>query len=343
MNKETLKMKALMSLGKLSIVQIDGKTATMAINSEWDLKIDTSFPPELWEAYTRKQKKSFDWTKSPDVPPFVRGVIEELRDIYNDACISLAMSEEEDKTEIEEDSGNETENLEAHNPEKEDEPTQKTIHSAKEKKNLPARKSAIPTTKIPSSVSSIPSDMRSKQISDLSLDTIKQYICPKATDQEAYFFLQLCKARNLNPFLNEAYLIKYDANTPAQMVVGKEAFIRRAEKSPHIDGFTAGVIVRNTEGTIERREGTFVIPGEQTLGGWAEVYLRVQLSNALPYTRPLTRAAEQVHLLFQRSLYRHNQQTRIFHLVLSQAFLQFRMVMRYAYFSKGLLYIDSFY
>lgn len=45
--------------------------------------------------------------------------------------------------------------------------------------------------------------------SDLSVSTIKKYINDKATDEEAYVFLQLCKARGLNPFLKEAYLIKF--------------------------------------------------------------------------------------------------------------------------------------
>ena len=38
---------------------------------------------------------------------------------------------------------------------------------------------------------------------ELTMDIIKQYICPLATEQECYMFLQLCKAQGLNPFLRE--------------------------------------------------------------------------------------------------------------------------------------------
>lgn len=42
-------------------------------------------------------------------------------------------------------------------------------------------------------------------------------------------FINLCKYAGLNPWLKEAYCIKY-GNEPATMVVGKEAFMKRAEK-----------------------------------------------------------------------------------------------------------------
>lgn len=104
----------------------------------------------------------------------------------------------------------------------------------------------------------------------LTLEEIKKYICPKATDQEAYMFLQLCKAQNLNPFLREAYLIKY-GDEKATMVTGKETFTKRADRLSQYDGFKAGVIVQSGE-AINYREGSFVIKGEILLGGWAEVF-----------------------------------------------------------------------
>ena len=113
--------------------------------------------------------------------------------------------------------------------------------------------------------------------SDLSVFTIKKYICDKATDEEAYVFLQLCKARGLNPFLKEAYLIKYDHVSPATMVVGKDAFMKRAELHPEYDGFEAGIIVeyKDSSGFVivdENRVGTFLREEETLLGGWAKVY-----------------------------------------------------------------------
>lgn len=113
--------------------------------------------------------------------------------------------------------------------------------------------------------------------SDLSVQTIKKYINDKATDEEAYVFLQLCKARGLNPFLKEAYLIKYDHVSPATMVVGKDAFMKRAELHPEYDGFEAGIIVETEgkEGFViadNCRVGTFYYDNEILLGGWAKVY-----------------------------------------------------------------------
>ena len=108
-------------------------------------------------------------------------------------------------------------------------------------------------------------------ISDLTTGIIQQYICPGATDQEAYMFLKLCQARGLNPFTKEAYLIKY-GSAPATQVVGKDAFLRKAEEHSQYNGFEAGIIVRDESGEIVRREGSFVLPDEEILGGWAKVY-----------------------------------------------------------------------
>lgn len=108
----------------------------------------------------------------------------------------------------------------------------------------------------------------------LTLEVIKTYICPEATEQEAYYFLQLCRAQNLNPFLREVYLIKYGSE-PATIVVGKETFTKRAARLPVYDGFRAGIIVRAADKMIYR-EGAFMAATEVLLGGWAEVYRKDQ-------------------------------------------------------------------
>ena len=115
---------------------------------------------------------------------------------------------------------------------------------------------------------SMPSDA---QVANLSIQDIITYLCPKATEQEAYLFLQLCKARDLNPFLKDAYLIKYSESNPATMVVGKDHFTKIAEKHPQFDGFEAGIILKDANG-LERREGTFYEDGEELVGGWAKVW-----------------------------------------------------------------------
>jgi phage recombination protein Bet len=104
----------------------------------------------------------------------------------------------------------------------------------------------------------------------LNEDIIKKYICPNATQQEIYMFLQLCKAQNLNPFLREAYLIKY-GTAPATQVIGKDTFLKRARSITAYRGFKAGVTVISNKSVVYR-EGGIIIPGEELIGGWAEVY-----------------------------------------------------------------------
>ena len=55
------------------------------------------------------------------------------------------------------------------------------------------------------------------------------------SDTEIVTFINICRYNSLNPFLNEAYLIKF-GNNPAQMIVSKEALMKRAEANPRYDG-----------------------------------------------------------------------------------------------------------
>jgi phage recombination protein Bet len=74
----------------------------------------------------------------------------------------------------------------------------------------------------------------------------------------------------LNPFLSEAYLIKF-GNTPAQMVVSKEALMKRAESRAEYDGFKAGLIIKRGNEIMDV-EGSFLLSTDVLLGGWAAVY-----------------------------------------------------------------------
>lgn len=110
----------------------------------------------------------------------------------------------------------------------------------------------------------------------LSPKMIKDYLVAgngQVTDQEVVMFLSLCKFQHLNPFLREAYLIKY-GNSPATVVVGKDVLLKRAMRSDKFGGLSAGVIVVNAANEIEEREGTFVLPDETLVGGWAKVIIK---------------------------------------------------------------------
>lgn len=121
-----------------------------------------------------------------------------------------------------------------------------------------------------------PFQPKAMQQVELNADIVKKFICPTATEQEIYFFLQLCKAQQLNPFLREVYLVKY-GTSPATIVTGKETFTKRASRIESYSGFKAGIIVLTSK-DLAYREGSFYMRDSESLvGGWAEVY-RVGLS-----------------------------------------------------------------
>ena len=94
------------------------------------------------------------------------------------------------------------------------------------------------------------------------------------TDSEIALYINLCRYRHLNPWMNECYLIKYSEKSPATMVVSKDAKLKRAKAAPEYAGHQAGVIVMLQNGELQQRPGALVLRGEQLVGGWAKVYVR---------------------------------------------------------------------
>lgn len=110
----------------------------------------------------------------------------------------------------------------------------------------------------------------------LTADTVKNYLVSgngNVTDQEVLMFIELCKAQHLNPFIREAYLIKF-GSSPANIVVGKDVFVKRAYRNPNYEGMRAGIVVATKDGDIKEREGSLKAPGEELIGGWCEVYVK---------------------------------------------------------------------
>ncbi|MBW9158897.1 phage recombination protein Bet [Clostridium tagluense] len=107
----------------------------------------------------------------------------------------------------------------------------------------------------------------------LTANIVKTFIArgnKTVTDKELVTFMNLCKYRKLNPFLNEAYLVKF--GDEAQMVVGKEALMRKAEESSRYKGHKAGIIVAREKEILEL-EGCFKLQTDVLVGGWAEIYV----------------------------------------------------------------------
>lgn len=111
---------------------------------------------------------------------------------------------------------------------------------------------------------------------ELSPQIVRDYLVSgdkeRVTMQELVMFINLCKFNGLNPWLREAYIVKY-GNEPATIVTGKEAFEKRADAHTDYDGCKAGIIVVHPD--YEEpvyRTGALVLPDEILIGGWAEVW-----------------------------------------------------------------------
>ena len=111
---------------------------------------------------------------------------------------------------------------------------------------------------------------------ELDLPFVKKYLvrgrAELTSDQELVFFMNTCKMQGLNPLVNgEVYLIKYSKDDPAQMVVGKDAYLRRAFEHPDYLYKQDGIVVLRGQEVIQK-EGCCLYPGEQLLGGWCRVF-----------------------------------------------------------------------
>lgn len=104
----------------------------------------------------------------------------------------------------------------------------------------------------------------------------------RASLQEAVFFLAYCAVQGLNPIQDEAYLIKYDVKEPAQIVLGKQGYLKLAQRSPEFIQARNGVIVKQN-GKLVHRDSLFYDKEKEVLvGGWAEVHRK---DKPLPYTK----------------------------------------------------------
>lgn len=110
----------------------------------------------------------------------------------------------------------------------------------------------------------------------LDMDFVKRYLvrgsAELVSDQEVVFFMNTCRQQRLNPTVQgEVYLIKYSKDDPAQMVVGKDAYLRRAFEHPDYICKNDGITVQRGD-LIIQKEGCCLYPGEKLIGGWCKVF-----------------------------------------------------------------------
>ena len=108
---------------------------------------------------------------------------------------------------------------------------------------------------------------------ELTKEMVKKYLVRgqgNVTEQEIIMFMGMCKANKLNPFNNDAYLIKF-GNQAATMIVSKDVFFKRAIDNPSYNGMKSGIIVVK-DGQITKREGHIKLKDEEIAGAWCEVF-----------------------------------------------------------------------
>jgi len=115
-----------------------------------------------------------------------------------------------------------------------------------------------------------------KKMEDLNFNEIRQYFCELATDKECMKFQQLCITYSLNPWVNDAYLVKYKPKygkpqQPAKTIVGKDVYLKRAMQCKDYAGHEVGIIIQRETDIIEI-QGTFMLESDKLLGGWSKVY-----------------------------------------------------------------------
>ena len=105
---------------------------------------------------------------------------------------------------------------------------------------------------------------------------IKSAICPTLSEIEILNFGFMCQQNDLNPFVREAYAVKY-GNSPASLIIAKQGLANRAERSGHLKSKVGGIIQARkapdseSEYITKEVKGSFVEPGWILVGGWAMV------------------------------------------------------------------------
>src|SRR5882672_2401168 len=91
----------------------------------------------------------------------------------------------------------------------------------------------------------------------LSFDTVRKYLVsgkPEyVTDQEIVLYMGTCKARGLNPFKKDCYLVKYTENDPAATIVAIDFYRSRARAQLDCVGWKAGILLHTEKGGLEYR------------------------------------------------------------------------------------------
>jgi phage recombination protein Bet len=151
----------------------------------------------------------------------------------------------------------------------------------------------------------------------LNVSIVQKFLCTPTksgvlpTREDCMKFMMMCRAKRLNPFEGDAYLVGYDSRGGPKfnLITAHQAFLKRAETHPEYDGMASGVIVKpgwdctacdsglvKVDGkpgkclicggrmVIDEVEGDVVPEGQELAGGWAMVKLK---NRSIPTKRRL--------------------------------------------------------
>jgi phage recombination protein Bet len=114
---------------------------------------------------------------------------------------------------------------------------------------------------------------------ELSVGMVKKFLAiptksgKMPSDADCLKFVMLCRARQLNPWVKDCWLVGYDGKDGPtfEQICAHQALLKRAEANDGYRGLESGIIVKR-EGDIIEIEGAFAIDGDILLGGWARVW-----------------------------------------------------------------------
>lgn len=118
----------------------------------------------------------------------------------------------------------------------------------------------------------------------ITVGMVRSYLCTPTkqgnipNDSDIVKFMMLCKARELDPWVGDAYLTGYDTQDGPSfsLITAAQALLKRAEMNEQYDGMESGVVVKSAEGGIQYRDGDLVLDGETLVGGWARSHRKDQ-------------------------------------------------------------------
>ena len=113
---------------------------------------------------------------------------------------------------------------------------------------------------------------RTGEVLNLDKTTVENYLAngQQISNSEFTMFFQLCKVHKVNPFLKEAYIVKY-GTSPATIILDYKVLQQCAEEHPAFVGMETGVLVVDKDGNEKERKGSYLLPNEILIAGWCEV------------------------------------------------------------------------